>query len=142
MLEKLEKGTTLIVDRYSFSGVAFSAAKQVEGLDLKWCAASEVGLPRPDAVLFMSLSPEQAAARGGFGEERYETQERQAAVRQQFALLHDASYWHTIDAGGSVAEVQARVQEVAQACLAAVADTPVGTLWTEPGSCPGSGADR
>ena len=34
MESKLRGGTTLIVDRYSFSGVAFSAAK---GLDLTWC---------------------------------------------------------------------------------------------------------
>ncbi|KAJ4787040.1 Thymidylate kinase [Rhynchospora pubera] len=31
---KLKSGTTLIVDRYSYSGVAFSAAK---GLNLQWC---------------------------------------------------------------------------------------------------------
>jgi thymidylate kinase len=34
MEAKLREGTTLVVDRYSFSGVAFSAAK---GLDLNWC---------------------------------------------------------------------------------------------------------
>ena len=32
--EKLKSGTTVIIDRYAFSGVAFSAAK---GLDLDWC---------------------------------------------------------------------------------------------------------
>lgn len=31
---KLKSGTTLIVDRYSYSGVAFSSAK---GLDIEWC---------------------------------------------------------------------------------------------------------
>jgi dTMP kinase len=34
MEAKLRAGTTLVVDRYSYSGVAFSAAK---GLDLDWC---------------------------------------------------------------------------------------------------------
>ncbi|CAL5388206.1 unnamed protein product [Camellia sinensis] len=34
MESKLRSGTTLIVDRYSFSGVAFSSAK---GLDFEWC---------------------------------------------------------------------------------------------------------
>ncbi|KAF7839453.1 Thymidylate kinase [Senna tora] len=33
METKLKTGTTLIVDRYSYSGVAFSSAK---GLDLEW----------------------------------------------------------------------------------------------------------
>lgn len=34
MENKLKTGTTLIVDRYSYSGVAFSSAK---GLDIEWC---------------------------------------------------------------------------------------------------------
>lgn len=34
METKLKGGTTLILDRYSYSGVAFSCAK---GLDLEWC---------------------------------------------------------------------------------------------------------
>jgi len=37
MESKLVSGTTLIVDRYSYSGVAFSAAK---GLDIEWCKVS------------------------------------------------------------------------------------------------------
>lgn len=32
MLKLLKEGTTLIVDRYAYSGVAFTAAKQVGGL--------------------------------------------------------------------------------------------------------------
>lgn len=34
MESRLRDGTTLVVDRYSYSGVAFSAAK---GLDVEWC---------------------------------------------------------------------------------------------------------
>ena len=41
MESKLLDGTTLIVDRYSYSGVAFSAAK---GLDIKSCKVSLVTL--------------------------------------------------------------------------------------------------
>jgi hypothetical protein len=41
MESKLLGGTTLIVDRYSYSGVAFSAAK---GLDIEWCKVSLVPL--------------------------------------------------------------------------------------------------
>lgn len=39
MENKLHSGITLIVDRYSYSGVAFSAAK---GLDIEWCKVSYV----------------------------------------------------------------------------------------------------
>jgi dTMP kinase len=43
MEAKLQSGVTLVVDRYSYSGVAFTAAKKMEGLDLEWCKAPERG---------------------------------------------------------------------------------------------------
>lgn len=65
----LYDGTTLIVDRYSFSGVAFSTAK---GLDFNWCKNAENGLLKPDLVLYLNMSALAIAKRGGFGEERFE----------------------------------------------------------------------
>lgn len=75
--DTLESGVTVVADRYSYSGVAFSAAK---GLDRVWCEAQETGLPAPDAVFYLSLSLDEAAARGGFGEERYERRDIQEKV--------------------------------------------------------------
>lgn len=49
----LKSGTNLIVDRYSYSGVAFSAAK---GLDFEWCKAPEKGLLKPDLVVYLTLT--------------------------------------------------------------------------------------
>lgn len=70
-MKKMEKllcdGVTLIVDRYSYSGVAFSAAK---GLDLEWCKAPERGLLKPDLVLLLTMTAAAISKRGGFGEER------------------------------------------------------------------------
>lgn len=37
MIKALNSGRTLVVDRYAFSGAAFTAAKQIPGLDLAWC---------------------------------------------------------------------------------------------------------
>lgn len=67
-MEKLLKdGITLIVDRYSYSGVAFSTAK---GLDFEWCKAPERGLLKPDLVFLLNLPSAALANRCGFGEER------------------------------------------------------------------------
>lgn len=82
MESKLQSGITLIVDRYAYSGVAFSAAK---GLDIEWCKvktlfvycqyevhffccvsqntdvivqAPDMGLLAPDLVLYLDISPE------------------------------------------------------------------------------------
>lgn len=111
---KLLEGKTLIVDRYAFSGVAFTAAKHIPGLDITWCKAPDAGLPAPDLTLFLSLSPEEAASRGGYGEERYENAPFQTAVLQQFGLLKEGdATWSTIDAGGSIDDVAARIREAA-----------------------------
>lgn len=120
----IEQGTTLIVDRYSFSGVAFTAAKQVgpylmyvsfaksntcskhlvitgyaydfpislQGFNLDWCREPEKGLPMPDAVVYLTLSPEEAARRSAFGGERYEQTDFQTRVSHNYQLLKE-DYW-------------------------------------------------
>eukprot|EP00887_Chlorella_sp_A99_P004742 scaffold4.g4742.t1 len=135
LLQKLAAGTTLVVDRYAYSGVAFTAAKGVSGLDLAWCKAPDSGLPAPDVVFFLSLTPEQAQARGGYGEERYEKTAFQAAVLELFERLRDPS-WHVVDAGRSVDEVQAELLEETDAVLARLAaaqaggdPAPLRALW-------------
>lgn len=121
MERKLKEGITLIVDRYSFSGLAFTAAKELPGLDLDWCMAPERGLIAPDAVLYLQISIEEAAKRGGFGEERYEKVELQQKVKAQFDAMRDAT-WCTVDADQSMEAVQvavaAHAATVVEACHA------------------------
>uniref|UniRef100_A0A672F7J0 Thymidylate kinase n=1 Tax=Salarias fasciatus TaxID=181472 RepID=A0A672F7J0_SALFA len=90
MKKKLEQGITLVVDRYAFSGVAFTSAKP--GFCLDWCMKSDVGLPKLDLVMFLEQSSAEAALRGHFGEERYETSVFQRLVQQKFEpLMKDES---------------------------------------------------
>lgn len=87
-LEKdIESGTHIIVDRYSFSGAVYSAAKGNPNLSLDWAWSPEIGLPKPDLVIFLDLSSAEAAKRGGYGEERYETEKMQTRVRALFRDL-------------------------------------------------------
>ena len=89
----LSAGQHVIVDRYAFSGVAFSAAKK--DLSLEWCKQPDRGLPKPDPVCFLDVSPEEAKKRGGFGDEVYEKQDFQEKVRKNYdALMED--YWQVI----------------------------------------------
>lgn len=96
--------------------MVYSAAKGDPSLALPWARAPEVGLPRPDAAVFLDLAEAEAAARGGFGEERYETGEMQRRVRGLFWGLkagevegvrfgEEAEDLVVVDAGGSVDEV-------------------------------------
>lgn len=100
---KLQEGVWLVVDRYVYSGAAFSSAK---GLDLDWCMAPDRGLPEPDLVIFLDVSASVAEKRGGYGAERYERQEFQAVVKTQFQLLRKPSWaWLSADPDpGTVAE--------------------------------------
>ena len=70
--ESLAVGTTVLCDRYAFSGIAFSAAKNLPGMSYEWCRGPDVALPAPDLTLFLAVSPEAQRARGGFGAERRE----------------------------------------------------------------------
>lgn len=117
-------GTTVVVDRYYYSGCVYSAAKRNPSMDLTWCRHPEVGLPRPDLCIFLDLDAEEAAKRGGFGEERYEKAEMQARVRELFAEMRrhadEREDVMVVDAKGSVEEVEARIREAVQDRLSQV----------------------
>lgn len=129
MKKKLEQGTTLVVDRYAFSGVAFTSAKP--GFCLDWCMKPDVGLPLPDLVMFLQLSPVEAALRGQFGEERYETSVFQRAVQQKFEhLMKDPSVnWRAIDASQSVEDVHENITTHSLNTISAAENLPLGELW-------------
>jgi hypothetical protein len=71
----------------------------------------DVGLPKPDICFFLDVSEEVAAQRGGgYGEEIYETKERQRQVRAQFYRCCDYGKYNEwvkrINAGVSIEEVE------------------------------------
>lgn len=107
----LSAGTTVLCDRYYYSGMVYSAAKQNPALPLRWARAPEVGLPRPDLVLFLDLTEEQAKARGGWGDELYERAEMQRRVRELFAGLSKGSAIGGGEAGGHEARTLREEEE-------------------------------
>lgn len=123
----LESGTNVIIDRYAFSGVAFSAAK--ENMDLHWCKQPDVGLPKPDLVCFLDVSEEVAKSRADFGGERYEKTEFQSKVRNNYNLLSDKS-WKFINADKTLDEVHTDIYDVINQEIKEVKE-PVGKLWME-----------
>lgn len=104
----LLSGVHVVVDRYAFSGVAFSAAKG--GMSFDWCRQPDRGLPKPDLVCFLDVSPEEAAKRGGFGTERYERSDFQAEVRKVYDQLMDDTWKTFCTDGKSLDEVFAEVE--------------------------------
>ncbi|KAF1962470.1 P-loop containing nucleoside triphosphate hydrolase protein, partial [Byssothecium circinans] len=66
----IASNTTVIIDRYYYSGIVYTAAKHKPSLPLSWCRHPDVGLPRPDLCLFLDISAEEAEKRGGYGGEK------------------------------------------------------------------------
>lgn len=125
METKLRSGTTLVVDRYSYSGVVFSAAK---GLDIEWCKAPETGLIAPDLVLYLDIPPEEAARRGGYGTERYEQLEFQRCVAHQYQKLRNNS-WKVVDAQLPMEDLEILLRKFALECIATCQKKSISTLW-------------
>ncbi|XP_021829121.1 thymidylate kinase-like isoform X1 [Prunus avium] len=127
MESKLKSGITLVVDRYSYSGVAFSSAK---GLDIEWCKAPEIGLLAPDLVVYLDIPPEKAAERGGYGGERYEQLEFQKKVGQNYQVLRGPT-WKIIDACSPMEDVEEQLQEMVLDCVKTCQEgKPLSCLWS------------
>jgi dTMP kinase len=116
----LAAGTTIIIDRYYYSGCVYSAAKHNPSMTLEWCRKPDVGLPRPDLCIFLDICAEDAAKRGGYGTEKYEKKEMQDRVRELFETLmerKEGEDFVRIDAGASLEEVQRMVKKEVDQCI-------------------------
>ncbi|KAG8694980.1 Thymidylate kinase [Ceratobasidium sp. 394] len=125
----LAEGTTVVCDRYAYSGLAFSVAKNT-GLSYEWCLNPDIGLPAPDIVFFLDVAPEIARKRGGFGEERYEKEELQANVRRVFKQIGSdvQERWEVVDANRSQSEVEEELWNQVKPLIDGVSGE-LGIMW-------------
>ncbi|XP_052783907.1 thymidylate kinase-like [Mya arenaria] len=128
MLELLRSGTSVIVDRYAYSGVCYTAAK--EGFDMGWCRQPDIGLPRPDLVVYLTLSNEAASRRGHYGEERYEQTNFQARVAENFNTIKEDG-WEVVDADKSIDDLQMELLSLCTDTIEKSAKKPIYKLWTK-----------
>ncbi|XP_006245581.1 thymidylate kinase isoform X1 [Rattus norvegicus] len=102
---KLNQGVTLVLDRYAFSGVAFTSAKELQLLD--------------------------AASRGEFGLERYETGTFQEQVLLCFQQLMSEKNlnWKVVDASKSIEDVHEEIRALSEDAIQNAAQRPLEELW-------------
>lgn len=122
----LENGVTLVIDRYAYSNVAYSAAKQA--MDFKWCTLAGTGLPKPDIVFFLDMNTEAMEKRGGFGSERYETTNFQRSVYDNFKKLIDKN-WKVLNADQSKDTLHEEILRDALSIVENVKNSEVDCLW-------------
>ena len=126
MRQAVESGVTLVIDRYAYSGVAYSSAKP--GLDLEWCKQADSGLIKADAVLYMTVPDEVADGRPGFGDEVYERSEFQRRVKKRYEQLHDDS-WTVISGDAAEHLLDERLLAAARCAIERASKTPLAYLW-------------
>ncbi|RCK63586.1 Thymidylate kinase [Candida viswanathii] len=100
--ELLNQGHFVVLDRYIYSGIAYTLAK--DGIhdesislgknstqlgDVDWLLGPDKGLPKPDLTLFLTLGLDEISKRKGWGDERYELQQFQAKVKDCFLQILD-----------------------------------------------------
>jgi dTMP kinase len=130
--ELLTEGRSIVCDRYAYSGVAFSGAK--DGLSVDWCMSSDRGLPRPDVVIYLDLPIEQAMLRGEYGAERYEKEDFQRKVDANFKALqvNAEENWNIVDASKPIDELHSEITRIARQTVSRVEieRLPLGSLWS------------
>eukprot|EP00931_Biecheleriopsis_adriatica_P119049 TRINITY_DN94339_c0_g1_i1.p1 TRINITY_DN94339_c0_g1~~TRINITY_DN94339_c0_g1_i1.p1 ORF type:complete len:283 (-),score=80.32 TRINITY_DN94339_c0_g1_i1:269-1117(-) len=131
LVEELRAGTTVVCDRYAFSGVAYSAAK---GLDFTWCQAPDRGLPCPDGIFFLHIDEKVGASRSNFGDERYENADMQAKVRAQFkeSRLRAEVNWNDVDGARDIEVIHTEIREAVEAIRQQEQENrqrPIQRLW-------------
>lgn len=91
----------------------------------------DIGLPKPDLVMFLQLNPNMAANRGEYGIERYETSAFQRTVQKRFEeLMQDASVnWKVIDAARTIEEVHKDIKVLSEDIIRLAQNQPIGELW-------------
>lgn len=127
MEKDLINGTTLVVDRYAFSGVAYTSAK---GYSIDWCKGPDRGLLAPDVVFYLDMPLNVTSSRGGYGEERYETNSFQRKVYETYKKLKDDT-WKVINADRDIDEIHEEIAKLTLQLEDAKCNSPLGSLWVD-----------
>ncbi|XP_045535767.1 thymidylate kinase [Papilio machaon] len=125
LIKKLEEGISIIVDRYCYSGVAFTAAK---GYDINWCKSPDSGLPKPDKVFFLTMPLENILQRNGFGNERYEVLDFQKRVSEMYDKLREDN-WEVLDARRSIQTIEDELLEKSLDVIKTAELNPIDKIW-------------
>ena len=100
-----------------------TCAEAPEGVAVLRCETSDRGLPAPDAVFYLRLTPEQAQRRRPTQADRYENTPFQQRVFEQFERMAAARAWRVVDA---TQPPDAVAQQIADALRAL--PSPLGPL--------------
>ncbi len=114
----IEENKIIIFDRYIYSNMAYQMAN---GLDLEWLRMLDIYMPRPDLVIFLKISPEEALKRKGECD-RYEKLEFLRKVERIYEKMANGEIktnvkWYIVDGSKSIGEIHKKVVEIVEKFL-------------------------
>ncbi|VDK76508.1 unnamed protein product [Onchocerca ochengi] len=114
MVKKLLQGTHLVVDRYVYSGIAYTLAKGADNITIEWAKLADMGELRPDCVIYFNLSFEEVQKRSGFGDERFDLSSFQRKVSDIMGKLaaEDRDLWKIVDASLPIEQISENIWKI------------------------------
>jgi thymidylate kinase len=91
IVEMIQMGDTVVLDRYVTCGKVYHEERvgPIHALDIE---ALNKGMPIPDVVLLLDMSPLVAVGREGYGEERNDNLERQVRILTLYRQSTDVTH--------------------------------------------------
>jgi dTMP kinase len=111
----LHKGLAVILNRYSYSNYAYGISK---GLNPNWLKSLDRGLPEPDIVFLLDVSPDASWARKTRGRDLHEKDlQLLTKVRENYIRLASQHDWIIINGEMTVENVHQKVSELVSSRL-------------------------
>jgi dTMP kinase len=113
---RLRAGEVLVINRYTESNLAYGTAN---GLDIRWLANLEKGLPKSDLVIVLDASPGSLASRRTLGnKDAYERSSAlQEGAQKAYRELARRRGWKLVDASRPVEDVEAALLRAVREAL-------------------------
>ncbi|XP_015177299.1 PREDICTED: thymidylate kinase [Polistes dominula] len=124
IIKTLMEGTTLVVDRYAYSGAAYTAAATDKSL--AWCQEADRGLPSPDLVAFFRIN-DRVKKLDTWDGERYDNVLFQEKVSFNFDRLNDGT-WKIIDSKQDIYTIHKELLNISVDTVRNVTNRTIGQL--------------
>ena len=100
-------------------------------MNLSWCRQPDVGLVKPDLVLYLTASSDTVSQRPGFGDEIYEAPDFQSKVKRNYELLKGDSWKEVCTDSLSKEIIHDKLLQSILTTIDDCSSQPIDYLWTD-----------
>ncbi|MFQ5573764.1 MAG: dTMP kinase, partial [Nitrosopumilaceae archaeon] len=104
------KNSILIMNRYYQSNLVYGL---VNGMRLDWLESLDSGLPKPDLVIILDVSPREAFSRKKSKRDRFEKNKNfSQKISRTYRTLAKKKNWKLVDASGTKQEIHQSIMKI------------------------------